>query len=298
MKEGFSVVGIDNFSTFYDRETKINNLSGFIDHPQFTFHEVDIREKGSFHSTVNTTVDIVVHLAAEAGVRPPIKNPNDYIDTNITGTQHVLQWVLDHDCKKLFFASSSSVYGNNEDGKPFVENKLDVKPISPYAFTKRSAELINHAYHHLYDLDIINARLFTVYDPRQRPDLAIHKFVNLIHNNQPIQMFGDGSSARDYTFVGDTVEGILSSVQYLIENKNVFETINLGNQKPIQLKYLIQLIYDVMNKPNNIVQKGMQEGDVNITYADISKAKYLIGYEPEVTIEEGIKQFIQWYLKK
>ena len=298
LEKGFDVIGIDNFSKFYNKKVKTDNLSGFINHPNFSFHEVDIRNNKQLNSTLIETVDVVVHLAAEAGVRPSIKNPKDYIDVNISGTQHILQWMLDHDCKKLFFASSSSVYGNNEDGNPFVENKLDVKPISPYAFTKRSAELMNHAYHHLHGIDIINARSFTVYGPRQRPDLAIHKFVDLIYNDQPIQMYGDGSTARDYTFVSDTVEGIMASIDYLNRNNSVFETINLGNQKPIQLKGLIELIYQEMEKPSNILQQEMQEGDVNITYADINKAKSLIRYEPKVSIEQGIKQFIQWYLEK
>ncbi|MBL4708727.1 MAG: GDP-mannose 4,6-dehydratase [Flavobacteriales bacterium] len=298
LEKGFDVIGIDNFSKFYNKKVKTDNLSGFINHPNFSFHEVDIRNNKQLNSTLIETVDVVVHLAAEAGVRPSIKNPKDYIDVNISGTQHILQWMLDHDCKKLFFASSSSVYGNNEDGNPFVENKLDVKPISPYAFTKRSAELMNHAYHHLHGIDIINARSFTVYGPRQRPDLAIHKFVDLIYNDQPIQMYGDGSTARDYTFVSDTVEGIMASIDYLNQNNSVFETINLGNQKPIQLKGLIELIYQEMEKPSNILQQEMQEGDVNITYADINKAKSLIRYEPKVSIEQGIKQFIQWYLEK
>jgi len=290
------VIGIDNFSKFYDRSIKENNLSNFVNHPRFTFHEVDIRNKESLYAAIDEQVDLVLHLAAKAGVRPSIKNPEDYVDVNIKGTQHLLQWMVDHSCKKFFFASSSSVYGNNKHGTPLHENELDGEPISPYAFTKRSCELMNYTYHHLYNIDVVNARFFTVYGPRQRPDLAIYKFVDLIYNNEPIQMYGDGSTSRDYTFVSDTVDGILKSVNYLFDHEGVFETLNLGNQNPVQLKALIQLIYNVLEKKENIIQQGMQEGDVNMTYADITKAKELIGYKPAVTMEDGVQQFVRWYL--
>ncbi|MFT6166403.1 MAG: nucleoside-diphosphate-sugar epimerase [Vicingaceae bacterium] len=298
LSKGFSVIGIDNFSTFYDRGIKEKNLDAFRNHPNFIFKEIDIRNFSSLKDNLKEEVDIVVHLAAKAGVRPSILNPSDYIDVNIKGTQNLLQWMLDRNCKKLFFASSSSVYGNNKNRQAVKEGDFDLQPISPYAFTKRSGELMNYTYHHLYDFDIINARFFTVYGPRQRPDLAIHKFVDLISRDQPIHMFGDGSSARDYTFIEDTVNGIVSGVDYLLENENVIETINLGNQTPVPLITLIKTIYAQLVKDENIIQEGMQEGDVNLTYANIEKAQKLLGYNPTVKLEDGIARFVEWYRQK
>ena len=295
LKKGYSVIGIDNFSSFYSREVKEQNLSRFIEHSNFSFFELDIRDKEKIHATLTEKVDLVVHLAAKAGVRPSINYPEKYIDVNLKGTQHMLDWMRKVGCKKMFFASSSSVYGNNKTGEPLQEEEYDVKPISPYAFTKRAAELMNHAYHHLYKMDIINARFFTVYGPRQRPDLAIHKFVKLIANNQPIEMYGDGSTARDYTFVEDTVQGILNGVEYLFNHENVYETINLGNRNPLKLKTLIAMIYDVMGVKPNVEQREMQDGDVNITYANIDKAVDLLNYSPSITMEEGLKKFVEWY---
>ena len=294
---GHRVIGIDNFSSFYKKEIKEKNLSLFKNHPNFTFYEIDIRNKDKLYQYLTEKVDLVVHLAAKAGVRPSINDPESYIDVNLKGTQHILQWMKDFNVKKMFFASSSSVYGNNPNGSALSEEQYDVKPISPYAFTKRAAELMNHSYHHLYGMDIINARFFTVYGPRQRPDLAIHKFVKLIEERKQIEMYGDGSTARDYTYVADTVDGIISGVNYLFKKSNVFETINLGNQHPVSLKNMIETIYNKMDQPLNVVEREMQDGDVNITYADISKAKNLLNYTPKVSFEEGIERFITWHKK-
>ncbi len=295
LEMGFSVIGIDNFSKFYSREIKESNLSYLKKHANFHFFELDIRDLKDIKSKLTEKVDLVIHLAAKAGVRPSIIDPESYIDVNIKGSQHLLQWMVDMGCKKMFFASSSSVYGNNKNGTALSENQLDGEPISPYAFTKRSTELMNYTYHHLYHIDFINARFFTVYGPRQRPDLAIHKFVKLIDSNQAIEMYGDGSTARDYTYISDTVDGIISGSKYLLENENIFETLNLGNSKPIKLRNLIGTIYKQMGVSQNVVQKEMQEGDVNITFADITNAKKLIGYQPKVSLEEGISNFIRWY---
>lgn len=295
LANGFTVIGVDNFSSFYNRSIKEKNLTQFRNHPNFTFRELDLRDVELLKSTLNDSVDLVVHLAAKAGVRPSILNPSDYIDVNIRGTQNLLQWMVDTNCKKLFFASSSSVYGNNKNGEPVKEGHFDLQPISPYAFTKRSGELMNYTYHHLYNVDVINARFFTVYGPRQRPDLAIHKFVDLISKGQPIHMYGNGDSARDYTFVEDTVKGIYNGVQYLLKNDNVVETVNLGNSTPVPLLTLIKTIYKQLGKDENIIQQGMQDGDVNLTFADISKAKDLLGYQPSVKFEDGIARFIEWY---
>lgn len=293
LADGHEVIGIDNFSKFYDRTIKERNLSGFINHPAFSFHEVDIRNKDALFAALTQPVDLVVHLAAKAGVRPSIADPKAYIEVNVNGTHHILQWMVETDCKKFFFASSSSIYGNQKS-IPFKEDEVDDKPISPYAATKRAAELMNYTYHHLYQIDVINARFFTVFGPRQRPDLAIHKFTKLIEDGAPIQMFGDGSTARDYTFISDTVGGICSGVDYLLSHKGVYETINLGNNTPVKLTALINTLYSQLGKPPNVEQLPMQEGDVDITYADISRAKALIGYDPQVSFEEGISKFIAW----
>jgi UDP-glucuronate 4-epimerase len=291
---GHRVIGLDNFSSFYPRPIKERNMGGFIDHPQFQFHELDLRDKAALTAAISGTVDVVAHLAAKAGVRPSISDPEAYIDVNVKGTNNVLELMRKLGCKKLFFASSSSIYGNQKQ-IPFREDSLNESPISPYAFTKRSCELMNYTYHHLYDFDVLNARFFTVYGPRQRPDLAIHKFVRMAHEGVPISMFGNGETSRDYTFIDDIIDGIQKSLTYLMGHQHVFETINLGNNKPIQLKALIALISEVTGKELGIEQLPPQEGDVDITYADINKAKTLLGYTPKTAFNEGIKQFYDWY---
>lgn len=261
-------------------------------HPNFLFTECDLRNASALADL--PVFDTVVHLAAKAGVRPSIENPQDYIDTNITGTHHLLKLCVDRGVRKIAFASSSSIYGNSKD-IPFVELGRAYKPISPYAFTKRSAEYMNYTYHHLYNLDILNLRFFTVYGPRQRPDLAIHKFVKLIDAGQPIPVFGDGTTARDYTFIDDTISGVYGALEYLWENDSVFEIVNLGNNTPVQLKTLIDAIATTLNKPVKIDRLPMQQGDVDITYADISKARRMFGYDPQTDLQKGLSQFVEWY---
>ena len=194
----------------------------------------------------------------------------------------------------MIFASSSSIYGNNTN-IPFREDDNVDKPISPYAFTKKSCELANYNYHHLYKIDILNLRFFTVYGPGQRPDLAIHKFTNLIESGKPIDMYGDGSSARDYTYIDDIVEGIYKSMEYLIKNNNIYEIINIGNNSPVTLKELISTIFSILGKKYHVNIKPMQAGDVDITYANIEKAKDLLGYQPKTSLAEGLKKFIVWH---
>ncbi|MBT8194945.1 MAG: NAD-dependent epimerase/dehydratase family protein [Bacteroidia bacterium] len=293
----YEVIGIDNFDPFYGKAIKEQNLSEFINHTDFTFLELDLRDYDSLIKNLPKGIQLITHLAAKAGVRPSIENPRDYMQVNVAGTNNVLEAMLEKNIKKLFFASSSSIYGNQKE-VPFKENKIDYQPISPYAFNKRSCELMNFTYHHLHQLDIINARFFTVYGPRQRPDLAIHKFVRLIDENKTIPMFGDGSTSRDYTYISDTISGVVSSIEYLIKNDDVFETFNLGNSTPIQLKELIHTISTAMQKDVQINQLPMQEGDVDITFADINKANDLVGYQPQIKLPEGIKNFIAWYNKK
>ena len=235
-----------------------------------------------------------MHLAGKAGVRPSIEDPQGYISANIVATQNILDLMKDRGIRKMAFASSSSVYGNCKE-TPFHEG-MDVSlPISPYAATKKTCELINHTYHYLHGLDIINMRFFTVFGPRQRPDLAIHKFTKLIREGKQISMFGDGSTARDYTYIEDTLAGIVSAIHYLLKHDKVFETINLGNNHPVLLRDMIAAIYKATGKNPNIKQLPMQPGDVDITYADITKAKQLLGYQPKFDFKEGVKRFVEWY---
>lgn len=292
LAEGHAVVGIDNFDPFYDKAVKEQNLSVFSGHEHFEFHELDFRYKVQLNDL--EPVDVVIHLAAKAGVLPSLKHADEYIATNIVGTNNILEWMREGDMKKLLFASSSSIYGNNKK-IPFNEEDVVNKPISPYAFTKRSCELMNFSYHHLYDFDILNLRLFTVYGPRQRPDLAIHKFVRLISEGDGITMYGDGSTARDYTYVKDTVSGFIQALDYIQSNSGVYEIINLGNNQPVKLKELIDTIYELTGNKPNIEQLPMQPGDVDITYADITKAQQFLGYQPKTGIRDGLQQFIEWY---
>ncbi len=297
LKENHEVVGVDNFDPYYDRAIKEDNLAHFINHPNFTFHEINLCNEEDVNKYLASKFDCIVHLAAKAGVRPSIENPQSYIDYNISATRNLLDLMRNNDTKKMVFASSSSVYGNIPD-TPWNE-ELDVSmPISPYAFSKKACELLNHTYHHLYQLDFINVRFFTVFGPRQRPDLAINKFTRLLYEGKAIPMFGDGSTARDYTFVADIVSGIIKSIEYLIHKDGVFENMNLGNNTPMKLIDLINTIAEVTGQKLVIDQLPMQPGDVNITFADISKAQKMLGYQPKTTTKEGLMAFNEWYLKQ
>jgi len=291
---GHKVIGLDNFSPFYPRSIKERNLVNLKQDSNFHFIEGDINDTDQLTSLPD--FDVLVHLAAKAGVRPSIENPQSYIDTNITGTHNLLKLCVSRSVKKIVFASSSSIYGNSKH-LPFVEDGYEYEPISPYAFTKRSCELMNHTYHHLYDLDILNLRFFTVFGPRQRPDLAIHKFVRLLEAGEEIPMFGDGSTARDYTFIGDIVSGIVSSINYVQTNNNVFEILNLGNHTPVKLKDMIHAVSDVVGVEAKIKQLPMQEGDVDVTFASIEKAEKLLNYYPKTTFKEGLEKFYHWHQK-
>lgn len=293
---GHQVIGVDNFDTFYNRNIKEDNLKIALQNPLYSFHELDITNASYFDKWPDK-IDVVVHLAAKAGVRPSIENPDAYLKTNILGTLNVLEYMRKIGCSNLVFASSSSVYGNNEK-IPFEESDITDQPISPYAASKKSCELLIHNYHSLYKFNCINLRFFTVYGPRQRPDLAIHKFVNKIRNNEPIEVYGKGETARDYTYIEDTISGIVESVNYNMANQNVFETINLGNNTPISLKELIQKIETHLGMKAKINHQPMQDGDVDITFSSIEKAKQLLKYIPETSIDEGLEKFIAWYKNK
>jgi UDP-glucuronate 4-epimerase len=235
-------------------------------------------------------IDVVIHLAAKAGVRPSIESVSEYYDVNVNGTISVLESMKKHKVKKMLFASSSSIYGNNVK-VPFSEVDVVDNPISPYASTKKSGELLCHVYHHLYNFDISCLRFFTVYGPRQRPDLAIHKFTRLIQENKPIPFYGDGSSSRDYTYIEDIVNGIYCA----LTNLGGYKIYNLGESNVITLEQLVKVIENAVGKKALLNQLPMQQGDVSRTYADISKAKSEIGYSPKYTFEEGIKNFVDWY---
>lgn len=295
LSKGFHVIGIDNFDPFYDRSVKEENLALFSGHSSFSFAELDLAEKDDLTAFLSDkNPDVIVHLAGKAGVRPSIADPSGYIRANITATQNILDIMKEKGIRKMAFASSSSVYGNCPE-TPFREDMDVSNPVSPYAFTKKSCELINYTYHHLYQLDIMNMRFFTVFGPRQRPDLAIHKFTRLLRNSEPIPMFGDGGTARDYTFVADTVTGIEAAITYLLEHDDVYETVNLGNNHPVLLRDMIQTIAEEAGVEPVINQLPMQDGDVDITYADISRANRLLGYQPKTNFRDGIKRFLTWY---
>jgi nucleoside-diphosphate-sugar epimerase len=294
INKGFHVTGIDNFDPFYDRNIKENNLLNLKGNKSFTFLEGDITNS-SFLETIPVVPSVVIHIAAKAGVQPSLAQPLQYIHSNIQGTNHLLEWMKKKNIRKMLFASSSSVYGNN-NRIPFSENDTQILPVSPYAFTKRSCELLNHTYHHLYGFDIINLRFFTVYGPRQRPDLAIHKFTNAIHHRLPIKIFGNGDTQRDYTFIDDIIQGIFHAYEYLLRHNNLFDTFNLGNNQPISLAKLVELIEAIVGKPAIREYMPEQPGDMRITYASIEKAKKILHYNPSTSIEDGLKIFYQWYL--
>lgn len=292
LKNGYKVIGVDNFDTFYSKEIKEKNLSQFLLHPEFKFYEADIT--AGLDIIKEQTIDAVVHLAAKAGVRPSIQNPEKYIFTNINGTQKVHEFMLARSIRKLIFASSSSIYGNNKK-VPFNEADNVDNPISPYAFTKRTGELMNYTHHFLNNIDVINLRFFTVYGPRQRPDLAINKFVKQVLNNEAVVLFGNGDTARDYTYIDDIVEGIYKAIRYCIENENIYQVVNLGNNSPVKLIDLVDTIFTIIGREKALIFEPMQPGDVDITFADITKARLLFNYQPSTDIKTGIKKYIEWY---
>ena len=291
------VVVIDNFNNYYSPEIKNNNIKNFVNNENFKIYKCDIRSRLDVKKVFDENkIDFVVHLAAMAGVRPSIDNPILYQEVNGLGTQIILEEAKLHNVKKLVLASSSSVYGNCKN-IPFKEDMIVDYAISPYAATKKANEVMAHVYHKLYNMNIIMLRFFTVYGPKQRPDLAINKFTRLILNDEPIPMYGDSSSSRDYTYIDDIVDGIIKSCEYVENHNNVYEIINLGSNHPVSLKEMIQTIGKVLKKKPTIEQLPMQPGDVDVTFADVSKAEKLLGYKPSITFEEGIEKFVEWYRK-
>lgn len=295
IKQGNKVIAIDNFCDFYNSKIKEYNIKKLLGNKNFKLYRKDIRDRQALKEIFDeNNIDIVMHLAAMAGVRPSIENPILYQEVNCMGTQNILETMKEHNVKNLVMASSSSVYGNCKE-IPFREDMVVDFAISPYAATKKANEVMTHVYHKLFDMNVIMLRFFTVYGPKQRPDLAINKFTRLMLNNEEIPMFGDGTTSRDYTYIDDIVDGIIKSCNYVLENKNVYEILNIGNSSPTSLKEMINTIAKVLEVEPKIKQLPMQPGDVDRTYADISKAKELIGYNPKTSFKEGIEKFVKWY---
>ena len=291
ISQGEVVIGIDNFDNFYSAEIKKLNLLQLQNKSTFQFYDADVRDNKSLNTIFSShNIDIVIHLAAKAGVNPSINSISEYYNVNVDGTVSLLESMRIHNVTKLIFASSSSIYGNNRK-VPFSESDSVDNPISPYAATKKSGELLCHVYYHLYKFDITCLRFFTVYGPRQRPDLAIHKFTRLIDEGMPIPFYGDGTTSRDYTYIADIINGISCAFKYL----DGYQIFNLGESSVINLKDLVQTIELLLDKKAIFNYLPLPKGDVTTTYADISKARKELGYEPTHDFKTGMKEFMNWY---
>ncbi|WP_160138992.1 GDP-mannose 4,6-dehydratase [Chryseobacterium sp. c4a] len=320
LRNGHSVINVDNFDDFYSYQIKIKNTLESIDtisdfefsdkesdiqhlvslshSDQYSLYYQDIRDKEGLEEIFKKhSIDMVIHLAALAGVRPSIERPLEYEEVNVRGTMNLWELCKDFNIKKFICASSSSVYGNNEK-VPFAETDNVDNPISPYAATKKCGEILGHVYHNLYHIDMIQLRFFTVYGPRQRPDLAIHKFTKLISEGVEIPFYGDGTTARDYTYIDDIIDGIIKSISYLENNSKVYEILNLGENQVVTLTEMVATIEDALKMTAERKILPMQPGDVTKTNADITKAKTLIGYKPDTDFQNGIKKFVEWFLRK
>jgi len=291
--KGYEVTILDDFNNFYDPCIKRSNVASLVGN--VTVAEIDLRQwepvKGLFE---RLKPDVVLHLGARAGVRPSIIDPKLYIDTNITGTFHVLEGARLAGCQKVLFASSSSVYGQSKS-VPFREDQPIFQTLSPYAATKIAGEQLCGNYVNLHDMRAVCLRFFTVYGPGQRPDLAIHSFTDAIEHGRPIKQFGDGSTRRDYTYIDDIVQGVMGGLSFLENEKIPFEIFNLGESETITLSELISNIASSLGKDAIIDRQPEQKGDMPLTSADISKARKMLGYSPRTTIREGIPKFVEWY---
>lgn len=291
IKNNYKIVGLDNFDPFYDRDIKEKNIASLLQSSNFSFYEADIRDKLFLNKIFSSEqAEVIIHLAAKAGVRPSIQNPEEYFDVNVMGTLNILECMKTNGISKMILASSSSIYGNNRK-IPFSETDNVDNPISPYAATKKSCELLCHTYCHLYNFSISCLRFFTVYGPRQRPDLAIYKFTKALFNSDTIPFYGDGTSSRDYTHISDIIQGIVNSMELL----NGYGIYNIGESKTISLIDLIRLLEKFTEQQAKLYYLPLQAGDVERTFADISKAKNELAYLPQVSIEDGVKDFISWY---
>jgi len=314
LAEGCLVIGVDNFDDFYDPQIKRRNIESCLKNKNFQLIEADIRDRAAMDAAFGDSVDIIVHLAARAGVRPSIEQPLLYADVNVNGTTVLLEAAKKHKVGNFIFGSSSSVYGNNEK-VPFSEDDNVDFPISPYAATKKAGELICHTYHHLYEINVTCLRYFTVYGPRQRPDLAIHKFAKLIEQGSPIPVYGDGAAMRDFTYINDIIDGTVAAMfsrhtcgsgrRWSIDEgrgtrersrvtNHGFKIYNLGHSHPITVNDLITEIEKALGKKAVKEYWPPQPGDVERTYADITKAAKDLGYNPSVTIQTGLAKFTTW----
>jgi UDP-glucuronate 4-epimerase len=294
LAQGHHVTGLDNFDPFYPEALKRGNLATAQASDRFRLVQGDCAVAADVERAFESGVDVVVHLAAKAGVRPSIQDPLGYTRANIVATQVMLEAARQHRVTRFVFGSSSSVYGNNEK-VPFSEEDPVDRPISPYAATKRAGEVICHTYHHLFGMGILCLRFFTVYGPRQRPDLAIRKFATLLSRGEPIPFFGDGTSERDYTWIDDILNGVTAAIDRTRTHPGEFEIINLGESRTTSLKRLVELIGSALGVQPDLQPMPMQPGDVNRTFADVTKARRLLGYQPTTTVEEGIPRFIEWF---
>ncbi|HUV30026.1 MAG TPA: GDP-mannose 4,6-dehydratase [Acidobacteriota bacterium] len=294
LADGESVTVLDNFNDFYDPAVKRTNMAAHLDYGHYTLVEGDIRDRELVNATFRAGgFRQVIHLAAMAGVQPSIQNPSLYQEVNLTGTANILEACRTYDVSHLIFASSSSVYGNNEK-VPFSESDPVDRPISPYAATKRAGELMTFTYHHLYGIKTACLRLFTVYGPRQRPEMAIHLFTDRIYRGEEITVFGDGRSSRDYTYVDDIIAGILAGRTAEYD----FQIINLGCSQTVSLAELVEKIEHYLGKKAKIVHRPDRPGDVRRTFADTARARELLGFRATTPIDTGLKLFTQWYCEK
>jgi UDP-glucuronate 4-epimerase len=291
LTDGTEVVVLDDFNDYYDPQLKRTNVLGHLDHRGYTLVEGDIRDRDLVISTVRrASLECIVHLAARAGVRPSLTDPYVYETTNVAGTLNLLEAARGAKIPRFVFGSSSSVYGTNTK-VPFSEGDALLNPVSPYAATKIAGEALCSAYAHLYGMSIVSLRFFTVYGPRQRPDLAIRKFAERMLNGRPIELFGDGSSSRDYTFVDDIVSGVVAAMSKELEGHEVF---NLGNSAPVTLAELVERLEAALGLEATIERHPDQPGDVPRTFADIEKAQRVLGYRPETPLSVGIPRFVEW----
>jgi len=283
---------VDDFNDFYSPEIKRSNIRHALTDPRYRLEQVDIRDRAALDIVFAANqFDCIVHLAARAGVRPSLSEPQLYTETNVNGTLNLLELARSNNIKQFVFGSSSSVYGINAK-VPFSEDDPIRQPISPYAATKGAGELLCHTYSHLYGLRCVCLRFFTVYGPRQRPDLAIHKFARLISDGKPIPVFGDGTTRRDYTYIDDIIAGVTAAIDY---EQSDYEVINLGESRTVELRELIALLEKELDAHAIVDRQPVQPGDVPQTFADIEKARRLLGYNPQTQIEEGIQRFVRWF---
>ncbi|MCI0335988.1 MAG: GDP-mannose 4,6-dehydratase [Acidobacteria bacterium] len=287
------LVVIDNFDEFYDPQIKQENIAKHLNHSVYRLVEMDIRNYAALKQLFSEEIfDVIIHLAAKAGVRPSVNDPRTYQEVNTAGTMNLLDLAHRNGIKKFIYGSTSSIYGPHAT-PPFKED-APLAPISPYAATKAAGELIAHTYSYLHEMQTVCLRFFTVYGPRQRPDLAIHKFARLIMSKRPIPVYGDGTSERDFTYIDDILQGMISAIEY---DATPFEIINLGESQTVTVNRMIELLEDALGEKAIIDHQPPQPGDMPRTHADVSKARQLLNYHPTTPIEAGIEKFVDWFRK-